>query len=181
MRRFFRLTAAVVPMYLVAGYLMAQARAGEPTESKRPAFDAAVFQPLPLGKIKPASWLRDQLKIQAAGLSGHLDEFWPDIKDSAWIGGKSEGWERVPDWLDGMVPLAFLLDDPSLKGKVKTIIDHILDHQQPDGWLGPIGDSAGHKPYDPWPLFPLFKAFTQYQEATGDPRIIPSLLRCARK
>src|SRR5262245_43343670 len=116
MSRFFRLTVAVVPTCLVAGYLMAQVRAGEPTASKRPTFEDKAFQSLPLGKIKPAGWLRDQLKLQAAGLSGHLDEFWPDIKDSAWVGGKAEGWERVPYWLDGMVPLAFLLDDSSLKG-----------------------------------------------------------------
>ncbi len=87
----------------------------------------------------------------------------------------------MPYWLDGMVPLAYLLDDPVLKAKVKGFVDYILEHQYPDGWLGPIGDTAGHKAYDPWPLFPLFKAFTQYQEATGDPRIIPALLRCARK
>ena len=32
-----------------------------------------------------------------------------------------------------------------------------------------------------WPLFPLFKALMQYQQATGDPRIIPALLACCRK
>ena len=64
---------------------------------------------------------------------------------------------------------------PALKAKVKRFVDYILDHQQPDGWLGPIGDTAGHKPYDLWPLFPLFKALTQYQEATGDPRVVPAL------
>ena len=63
---------------------------------------------LPLGSIRPAGWLKDQLRIQADGLSGHLDEFWPDIKDSAWFGGNAEGWERVPYWLDGLVPLAFV-------------------------------------------------------------------------
>ena len=62
---------------------------------------------------------------------------------------------------------------PALQARVKRFIDYILDHQQADGWLGPIGDTAGHKPYDVWPLFPLFKALTQYQEATGDPRVIP--------
>ena len=46
---------------------------------------------------------------------------------------------------------------------------------------GPIGDSKKHKPYDVWPLFPLFKALMQYQQATGDPRIIPALLACCRK
>jgi hypothetical protein len=136
---------------------------------------------LALGSIKPAGWLKDQLRIQGAGLSGHLDEFWPDIKDSAWFGGKAEGWERVPYWLDGMVPLAYLLDDSDLKAKVKRAIDAILDRQQPDGWLGPVGDTQNHKPYDVWPLFPLFKALTQYQEASGDPRVLPALLKCCRK
>ena len=136
---------------------------------------------LPLGAIKPTGWLKAQLRIQAEGLSGHLDEFWPDIKNSSWIGGRAEGWERTPYWLDGIVPLAYLLDDAQLKAKAQRYIDYILDHQQPDGWLGPIGDSGGHKPYDVWPLFVLFKAFTQYEEATHDPRIVPALLRCSKK
>ena len=151
----------------------------------RPARAAAPPQPavaeLPLGAVRPAGWLKGQLRIQADGLSGHLDEFWPDIKNSSWIGGKAEGWERTPYWLDGIIPLAYLLDDPKLKAKAQRYIDYIFDHQQPDGWLGPIGDGQGHKPYDVWPLFVLFKALTQYQEATGDPRVIPALLQCAAK
>jgi DUF1680 family protein len=143
--------------------------------------NGSALEPLPLGSIKPAGWLKDQLRIQADGLSGHLDEFWPDIKDSAWFGGSAEGWERVPYWLDGLVPLAFVTDDPALKAKVGRSIEYILAHQQPDGWLGPIGDSKKHKPYDVWPLFPLFKALMQYHQATGDPRIIPALLACCRK
>ncbi|MFO0889373.1 MAG: glycoside hydrolase family 127 protein [Isosphaeraceae bacterium] len=176
-------TTAILGLSIVlqagAGAALAQAE-GE-KRAARPVLRPAAFVPLPLGRIRPAGWLEAQLRVQAAGLSGHLDEFWPDIKDSAWIGGKAEGWERVPYWLDGIVPLAYLLDDPALQAKVKRFIDHILDHQHPDGWLGPVGDTAGHKPYDPWPLFPLFKALTQYQEATGDPRVIPALMKCARK
>jgi uncharacterized protein len=156
-------------------------RAGEAPEASKRSLIAPAFEPLPLGSIKPAGWLRDQLRIQADGLGGHLDEFWPDIKESAWFGGKAEGWERVPYWLDGLVPLAYLLDDPALKAKVKRAIDSILDRQQPDGWLGPVGDLQKHKPYDVWPLFPLLKALTQYQEATGDPRVIPAMLKCCRK
>ncbi len=170
---------------LSIGFLVASPRSpAESTLTVEPVeqgLRASAFQPLPLGRIKPAGWLKSQLQIQAAGLSGHLDEFWPDIKDSAWVGGKAEGWERVPYWLDGMVPLAYLLDDPALEAKVKRFVDTILERQQADGWLGPIGDLAGHKPYDPWPLFPLFKALTQYQEATGDPRVVPALMKCARK
>ena len=101
-----------------------------------------VFRPLPLGAIRPLGWLHDQLRIQADGLSGHLDEFWPDVADSAWIGGQAEGWERGPYWLDGLVPLAYLLDDDRLKGKVGFWLDYILTHQHEDGWLGPVRDTA---------------------------------------
>ena len=69
------------------------------------------FTPLPLGAVRPLGWLQNQLRIQADGLSGHLDEFWPDIQESRWFGGEQEGWERAPYWLDGVIPLAYLLDD----------------------------------------------------------------------
>ena len=44
------------------------------------------FRPLPVGAIRPAGWLATQLQLQAAGLTGQLADFWPDIKDSSWIG-----------------------------------------------------------------------------------------------
>ncbi|MDR3620425.1 MAG: glycoside hydrolase family 127 protein [Paludisphaera borealis] len=163
------------------GLILGTSHAGFAEPPRAGRIEANALEPLPLGRIKPAGWLKRQLEVQAAGLGGCLDEFWPDIKSSAWIGGKAEGWERVPYWLDGLVPLAYLNDDPALKAKVKRFVDTILERQQPDGWLGPIGDAAGHQPYDPWPLFPLFKAFLQYEQATADPRVIPALLRCARK
>ena len=69
------------------------------------------YTPFTARELKPAGWLKKQLEIQAAGLSGHLDQVWPDIRDSRWIGGDKDGWERVPYWLDGFVPLAWLLED----------------------------------------------------------------------
>ena len=129
----------------------------------RPPLRADALAPLPLGAVLPRGWLRDQLRIQAHGLSGHLDEFWPDVADSKWIGGNAEGWERGPYWLDGLVPLAVLLDDERLKAKAARWIDHILAHQHPDGWLGPRGDphaGSGEERLDPWPLFVLMKAMT---------------------
>ena len=56
--------------------------------------------PLRLGDITPGGWLRKQLRLQAGGLTGHLDEFWPDIARSQWIGGDAEGWERGPYWCE---------------------------------------------------------------------------------
>ena len=60
-------------------------------------------------EIRPLGYIKNQLKIQADGLSGNLDKMWRDIKDSKWIGGDAEGWERVPYWLDGFIPMAYLL------------------------------------------------------------------------
>ncbi len=136
--------------------------------------------PLPLGSVLPRGWLAEQLTIQLNGLSGHLDEFWPDIRDSGWIGGPAESWERGPYWLDGVVPLAYLLNDDSLKAKVNEWMDFILAHQKPDGWFGPA-KAKGHDSNDPWPQFVLLKALTQYQEATGDPRVMGAMAKCLRK
>jgi hypothetical protein len=170
-------------LVISATFTSGEARGGDGDDPKLEGevLQAPAFHALPLASIKPTGWLESQLRIQAGGLSGHLDEFWPDVKDSAWFGGTAEGWERVPYWLDGLVPLAYLLDDPALKTKVNRAVDFILTRQHPDGWLGPLGDNQKHKPYDVWPLFPLFKALAQYQEATGDGRVIPALLSCCRK
>lgn len=52
-------------------------------------------------EILPTGWLRKQLETQAEGLSGNLDKIWPDIRESKWLGGDREGWERLPYFLDG--------------------------------------------------------------------------------
>jgi hypothetical protein len=133
------------------------------------------YVPLQLTSSKPTGWLRNQLRIQADGISGHLDEFWPDVMRSGWIGGNAEGWERGPYWLDGVVPLALLLDDEKLMDKVRRWMDHILTHQRDDGWLGPVKGAEQYKDYDPWPVFVALKAMQQWHEGTGDARVVPAM------
>lgn len=138
---------------------------------------------LPLTAIKPRGWLRQQLQIQADGLTGHLDEFWPDVgPNSGWLGGTGEPWERGPYYLDGLLPLAYLLDDARLIAKAKKWVDWTLDHQQSNGAIGPMApanaDEKLQARYDDWwPKFVMLKVLTQYQEATGDPRVIPVMTR----
>jgi glycosyl hydrolase family 127 (putative beta-L-arabinofuranosidase)/beta-L-arabinofuranosidase (glycosyl hydrolase family 127) len=127
---------------------------------------------LPLGAVEPRGWLRRQLRLQADGLTGHLDEFWPDVgPTSGWLGGSGESWERGPYFLDGLLPLAYLLDDRRLKAKAQKWIDWTLTHQSPEGWIGP------KKNTDWWPNMVMLKVLTQYQEATGDRRVIPVMKR----
>ena len=130
------------------------------------------FALLPLGSVRPEGWLRRQLDIQARGLTGRLDEFWPDVGPaSGWLGGAGESWERGPYYLDGLVPLAYLLEDPALIAKAQRYVEWTLTTQADTGWLGPKSNT------DWWPNMVMLKVLTQYQEATGDPRVVPALTR----
>ena len=96
------------------------------------------YRTLPLGAVLPtgmchhdlhvsilqkvsAGWLKEQLAIQANGLSGHLPFFWPDVMNSSWLGGSGDTGlhERTPYWLNGFVPLAYQLQDPLLMETVR--------------------------------------------------------------
>lgn len=135
------------------------------------------FRPLPLGSITPGGWLARQLRIQADGLTGHLDEFWPDVSQSQWFGGKAEGWERAPYWLDGAIPLAWTLDDQKLKGRLLRHVAHIVEHQRPDGWYAPYPADANAKSYDIWSILLANKVLVQYHEATRDEKVLDAVLR----
>jgi hypothetical protein len=134
------------------------------------------FTPFPLTSITPLGWLKNQLQLQVNGLSGHLDEFWLDVKDSRWIGGKAEAWERFPYWLDGVIPLAYLVNDIDLKTRVNSYVEYILDHQDEDGWLGPremviFGGATELPKYDLWAQFLMLKALIQFYDVTLDRRV----------
>ena len=143
-----------------------------PAIKDRAPLHSSTFFALPLGSVRPAGWLRRQLEIQANGLSGHLDETWADVgPNSGWLGGSGESWERGPYYLDGLIPLAYLLDDARLKAKARKYIEWILTHQAGNGMIGPASND------DWWPRIVALKALTQYQEFTGDPRVIPLMDR----
>src|ERR1700744_6209647 len=109
-----------------------------------------------LGAIEPGGWIRNQLQLQADSLGGHLDETWADVgPNSGWLGGTGESWERGPYFLDGLGPLAYLLDDPRLKAKAQKYIDWTLENQQPNGMIGPRSND------DWWPRMVMLKVLTQ--------------------
>ncbi|UCG89454.1 MAG: glycoside hydrolase family 127 protein [Gemmatimonadota bacterium] len=130
------------------------------------------FRPLPLGSIRPRGWLARQLRIQADGLSGHLDEFWPDVADSQWFGGHAEGWERAPYWLDGVIALAWSLGDETLQARVSGYVDTIVRGQRPDGWYSPYPTDAAARPYDLWAILLANKMLAQHHEATGEDAVM---------
>lgn len=138
-----------------------------------------MFERFGANEIKPAGWLKNQLVIQAKGLSGNLDKIWPDVRDSAWIGGDKDGWERVPYWLDGFIPLSFLLKDEDMIERSNRYINAILDRQCADGWICPCSE-AGRRDYDLWAYFLIGKVLALYCEFTESERARTGLYRAMK-
>lgn len=139
---------------------------------------------LPLGAVKPKGWLHTQLKIMRDGTTGHLDEYYPKImNDNGWLGGKGDAWEETPYWLDGALPLAYLLDDATLKAKVQKYVDWVITNQRPNGYIGGITKaeregktlSECQQGDDWWPKMVMIKVMQQYYTATNDKRVIKCL------
>jgi hypothetical protein len=139
------------------------------------------FEPLPLGSIRPLGWLQDQLQLMADGLPGHEYDFYYLVKDNPWLGGHSEYSplnEAFPYWFNGLVPLAYGLNDQRLKTQVLGAANYIISHQQDDGWLGPETDV---KRRNFWGRYPVFLGLMQLAEAekgmTHPGTIIPAMHR----
>ena len=131
--------------------------------------------PAPLGSVSPRGWLRREFTVQKNGLTGHIDKIWEDLgASSGWLGGTGENWERGPYYLDGLVSLAYALDDAALKAKAQPWIEWMLQSQREDGFFGPADN------LDWWPRMVALKVLTQYAEATEDPRVVPFLTRYFR-
>ena len=115
------------------------------------------------GNIRIEGWLRNVLECYSDGLLGHLEEIWPDVgPDNAWKGGNGDSWERGPYYVDGLVPMSFLLESDILKAKADVWISNALSSQRPDGDFGPVQND------DWWPRMVMLKAITQYADGIND-------------
>ena len=139
------------------------------------------YEELQLGSIRPEGWLREKLELQRDNISGNLDETYPQVmgKRNGWLGGDGDQWERGPYWIDGLLPLAYILDDDALKAKVQPWVEWALASQTEDGNFGPRTD-YGREPglqrnnsLDWWPRMVVLKVLQQHYNATGDQRVLP--------
>ncbi len=111
-----------------------------------------------------------------------MEEHWEDVgPNNGWLGGHGDSWERGPYYLDGLVPLAYLLEDETLIQKVQPWIEWTLSSQKEDGSFGPntlrqLNTVIGNN-QDWWQEMIMLKVLTQYAEATGDKRIIPFMTK----
>jgi hypothetical protein len=85
------------------------------------------FIPLPVGAVQPEGWLKKELQTWAEGITGHLQEYRGDAFWNTWdnrryrnehpnvIGDKWWYFEHQAYWADGLIQLAYILDDQKLK------------------------------------------------------------------
>ncbi|KAI0141103.1 hypothetical protein F4776DRAFT_653779 [Hypoxylon sp. NC0597] len=172
----------VVPKIFVVLAALASARAAVVSRSSYEdgtTLVQPVHKPLDLGSVKPLGWFKDQLELEAAGLSGNMFDFYRFVHDSRYIGGSTEYSgldEASPYWFNGLVPLAFGLGDERIRGQVKYYLDYILDHQQEDGW---IGFETTRATRGLWARCLLLLGLIQYAEAdpTETERIVDAMHR----
>ncbi|WP_416349538.1 beta-L-arabinofuranosidase domain-containing protein [Proteiniphilum sp.] len=161
-------------------FVCAESNAGELYPNNRYPLVRKPYIELPLGSIRAKGWLLEMLQRQQKGATGQMDRLYPEVMGprNGWLGGDGDQWERGPYWIDGLLPLAYILDDKALKEKVQPWVEWALHSQRGDGYFGPAKDY----PYEPglqrdnsadwWPRMVVLKILQQYYSATGDTRVI---------
>ncbi|MBQ9086162.1 MAG: glycoside hydrolase family 127 protein [Clostridia bacterium] len=129
--------------------------------------------------IEVSGFLKQFLKTQMDGLTGHIEEAgypfncveWgqpdhsPETKNSTWW-----RYEQVSYWMDGYTRCAILLGDEKHIANAKRIIYNVIHH--PDGtYLGPVLLKEPDEGWHRWPHVVFFRACMAMYDYTGDEAI----------
>lgn len=183
----YSLIAAVAAVFSLQTALSAEPERPQPVFNRAPLVQTPYAQ-LPIGDIRPTGWLRTQMQTMLDGMTGHLDEIYAKVvgNNNAWLGGEGDAWERGPYWIDGALPMAYIMGDEALKAKCMKWVEAILASQKPDGYFGPDTDRPSMEGMqrdnasDWWPRMVALKILQQYYMATGDERVIDFMTRYFR-
>lgn len=145
------------------------------------------FIKLPVGAIRPQSWVLKYLQLQRDGLTGQLGEIsaWLEKKNNAWFSGDGtgdHGWEEVPYWLKGYGDLGYVLQDEKIIAETKLWLDKVFASQQDNGYFGPTlskedRDRNGKDIKDLWPNMLMLWCMQSYYDYSKDARVIPFMTK----
>jgi len=144
--------------------------------SNRAPLEPSQFIGLPVGSVEPRGWVREFLKRQREGLTGHLGEIsaWLQKEDNAWLSkdGKGKyGWEELPYWLKGYIELAYIFNDPKMLAEVRIWIEGTLASQRANGDFGPDQRfEDGTRDY--WANMVMLFCLQSNYEHSNDPRVL---------
>lgn len=145
--------------------------------SNRAPLKPSQFIGLPVGSVEPRGWVREFLRRQREGLTGHLGEIsaWLQKEDNAWLSkdGKGKyGWEELPYWLKGYIELAYIFNDPKMLAEVRIWIEGTLASQRANGDFGPDQRFANDGTRDYWANMIMLFCLQSYYEHANDPRVL---------
>lgn len=146
------------------------------------------------GTLQPEGWLLEYLRRDAAGMTGNLDRIFPDAGCdifaservehlengywSSWWPGEVRG-----NWMEGLVRLAFLLNDQKLLERARGIVDGMLNAQEADGYMGIYKPGSRYivtKRFgELWTQSRVMRTLLAYYTYTGEQRVLDALVRLA--
>jgi DUF1680 family protein len=140
---------------------------------------------LPLGAVRAEGWIARQMRVEAAGMSGHMDELEPDMIGNPFVTrsrkrGVSAAWcsEISATYWAGLVQLAWTLNDSQLKKKAAKWVKGVLAAQEKDGYIGSYRRSDNRKQdYNAFGVAWAVRALMAYYEATGDKKVLEACRR----
>ena len=145
------------------------------------------------GAVRPGGWLLDRAQAAKRGFTGHMDEIDEEFR-IAWTTncmrrGKLLNWERGTGswsaeggayWFEGLVKLAWQLDDPELKRLAQRRLEPLLANMNDNAigflwWLDrrnpkDVEEAFGPGDWQFWVFGMAERVVAAYGRATGDPR-----------
>ncbi|MBN2046374.1 MAG: glycoside hydrolase family 127 protein [Anaerolineaceae bacterium] len=147
------------------------------------------FTEVPMASVTPEGWLHRYLINQRNGLTGHLEAAGYPFNTAGWavdeIPNLSDGnfwlpwwpYEQTGYWMDGMLRCGYLLRDKFLIQKGMKSVEHVLDGQDADGYMGPPFLKERGEFWARWPHAVFFRALMAYHSASGDERVVEAFHR----
>jgi hypothetical protein len=159
---------------------------------------------LPLGEIKPAGWMKNQMQNDLNGFVGHLDSLVPDlmadqiygadrltkshkVKNLGNIGPELDPqylwWnsETQSNWRDGYIRNAILLDNKKYLAKSEEYVNYILSTQDTDGYLGIYSSDLRYRFIDEngelWAKATVLRGLMAWYEYTGKSEIMAAIVK----
>ena len=161
------------------------------------------FYWLKFGEVMPSGWIKAQmLRDVREGSAGHLDELAtqassdifgsgrnapgkPNVaveggEEGAWWNGETEG-----NWRSGYIMMAYLTGDSGAMRKADASVQHILQTQDKDGYIGiyspelrysssPVGGEL-------WSQACILRGLVAYYEFTGNATVLDAVERAVER
>lgn len=143
------------------------------------------FDEIAINNIKPEGWLKNLLKLQAEGLTGHLEVAGYPFNTVNWYEPNAEKekegvprwwpYEQNGYWVDAMERCGLVSENNELIKKAEKSLDYVINNPDTDGYLGPEFMKGSDLVNGRWSHTVLFRALMAKYSATKDKKILERL------